>query len=75
MKQWKALGTLGQLSWPGLPGVGQLAGGFSPSPLALGVEAGVEKRARGREIRGRREGVGGTRRTKGAVESKVVGPR
>ena len=47
--------TLGQLSWPGLPGGGQLAAGFSPSPTALGVEAGVDERREG-EMEQREEG-------------------
>ena len=48
--------TLGQLSWPGLPGDGQLAAGFSPSPKALGVEAGVEERGERGEREQREEG-------------------
>ena len=67
LKQWKVLRTLGQLAWPGLPGGGQLAAGFSPSPTALGVEAGVEERGERGEREQREEGGCGGH-LEGAVE-------
>ena len=66
MRKWHQ--KLGQLSWQGLPDVGQLVGGFSR--LAHGVEVGEEGMGETEQMKeGRREGVGGTWMTKGAVES------
>ena len=59
LKQWKVLRALEQLAWPGLPGGGQHAGGFSPSRPALGVEAGVEERREGEKEQMVEGGCGG----------------